>query len=127
MMGHDDLYDSASERAKFFSQTTDLRYVDAPTFEDGRACGVHAYDNHLFVLVNGLKIVSDVALVFSQSLKEAGKEIMKRNVMIPRHNYLGLWQSIEERTRLLKLVRAGALCEVAGDGNQIRFHLSDSL
>src|SRR5215208_3272169 len=126
MMGHDDLYDSASERAKLFSQTTDLRYVDAPTFEDRRACGVHAYNNQLFVLVNGLEIVSDVALVLCQSLNKPGKEIVKRNIMIPRHDYLWLWQSIQEQTRLLELVRAGALCEVAGDSDQIRFNFSDN-
>src|SRR5215212_3021202 len=126
MMGHDDLYDSASQRAKLFSQTRNLRHVDAPTFEDGRACGVHAYDNQLFVLINGLEIVSDVALIFCQSRNKPGKEIVKRNIMIPRHDYLWLWQSIQERTRLLELVRAGALREVAGNGDQIRFNFSDS-
>src|ERR1051325_9192888 len=104
MMGYDYLYDSIPQRAELFSQTSDLRSVDATTFKDRRACGVHAYNNHLVVLVNGLEIISDVALVFCQSLKKTGIDIMKRNIMIARHDYLWLWQSIEERTRLLELV-----------------------
>ena len=45
--------------------------------------------------------------------------------MISRHDYLWFRQSIEERARLLELVRTCALCEVAGDCDEIRFDFSD--
>src|SRR5919206_4056206 len=125
MMSYDYLYDSTPQRAELFSQKSNLRFVDATTFKDRRTCGIHACNNHFVVFINGLEISSDVALVFCQRLKKTGIDIVKRNVMIPRHHYLWLWQSIEERTRMLELVRAGALCEVAGDGDDIRFNFSD--
>src|SRR5215207_5662364 len=112
MMGYDLLHNCPVQRAKLFSQTTHLRSINTSTFKYRGACGVHAYDHQLFVFVNGLQIISDVALVFCQSLEKAGEDIVKRNIMVPRHNYLWLWQSIKEQTRLLKLVRTGALREV---------------
>src|SRR6185503_13794099 len=50
---------------------------------------------------------------------------MKRNVVIAGHDYPRLWQRIEERTRLLELIRTCALCKVARDRDEIRLNFSD--
>lgn len=50
---------------------------------------------------------------------------MKRNVVIAGHDYPRLWERIEERSRLLELVRTCALCKVAGDRDEIRLNFSD--
>src|SRR6185369_12583859 len=52
---------------------------------------------------------------------------MQRNVMISGHDDLRFRQSIEERARLLKLVRTCALGEIAGDCNEVRFDFADDL
>src|SRR5215216_3882313 len=126
MMSDNRLYHSVVEGAELFLQPRNLRSVNAPPFNHRRACGIYAYDNQLVVFVNWLEIVGDVALVFCQWLEKPGKDIMHRNIMISRHNYLRLRQSIKESTRLLELVRACALCKVAGDGDEVRLDFSDS-
>src|SRR6185503_4889380 len=50
---------------------------------------------------------------------------MQRNVMIAGHDDLWFRQLIEERSRLLELVRTCALCEIARHCNEIRFDVSD--
>ena len=45
--------------------------------------------------------------------------------MISGNDDLWFRQSIEERARLLELVRTGALCEISGNGNDVGFDFSD--
>src|SRR4029453_16908597 len=58
-------------------------------------------------------------------LEESGKDIMKGNVMVSRHDDLWFRQIVEERARLLELVRTCALCEIAGACDEIRVDFSD--
>ena len=85
-----------------------------------------ARTRQLFILVNRLEVIGNVALVFRKWLNKTGKHIMKRDVVISRHDYLRFWQRIQKRTRLLKLIRACALCKVAGDCDNVRLNFPDS-
>ena len=45
--------------------------------------------------------------------------------MIPRHDDPRLWQCIEERSRLLELIRTSSLRKVARDRDEIRINFSN--
>ncbi len=64
MVSYDHFNDFVCQRAKLFTQTTNLSFVDASTLKDQLPCRIHPYDRHFFILVSGLQIGRDVALVF---------------------------------------------------------------
>jgi hypothetical protein len=94
---------------------------------DQRPRAVEAEDGHLFVDVRRLQIDTDIASVTGEGVKNPGSNIEQRYIMVARDDELRERQHVEKRPGFLKLPAAGALCEVAGDRNEIRVQQRDAL
>ena len=94
MVRDDDFDDLITKGAQPLADACDLIFADASIFDGERAGSVKPENEHLFVSIKWFKIAGNVAPVFIQRLKETGKDIVKRNVVITGHHNLWRWQGI---------------------------------
>ena len=91
-----------------------------PPLKVERARGVDAEHRDLVVDERGLEVGVDVALVVAERAEEALPDVVERHVVVAGHHQLRHRQPVEEGARLLELRGAGALREVARDGDELR-------
>src|SRR5258705_11804196 len=89
---------------QYLFDSLDLEFVDTTAFDCQRTGGIDTNHSDIFISVEWLQVVADVAAVFIQGLKETRQNVVKRNVMVSRDNDLRPWQGIEERARLLEFM-----------------------
>src|SRR6478672_679613 len=127
MMRNDDAYDLRCKVGESLVNPGDLSFINPPALYCQRASSVDTEHGYFFVVIKRSQVVGDVMAIFSQWLCKAREDIVQRNIMIPRHDDLRPWQTIQKGARFGKLVRAGSLRQISGDRHQIRIEFSDCL
>ena len=125
MVRDDDARQTGRQTAQAFTQDIDLLVADAAILERQGAGRVDAQHGDFLVHVFGRQIVRHMAPVFHQRRQKAGKDVIQGHVMVARHDDLRPRQAVEKNPRLLELGAAGALREVAGNDDDVRFKALD--
>ena len=125
MVRDDDLGDRFGKATEHVPHAVDLRLVDAAALEDERSRGAHPHDRELVVDELRLQLRREVALVAPQRGREAHEDVVQRDIMVSRHDYLRLRQRFQPFARGVELPRLGALREVAGNHDEVRIERFD--
>src|ERR1041385_4322917 len=104
MMANDDANDVVIKRAEYVAHGRHLFLVDSSALNGEGTCRVDTKNGDSVVLVERSQISGDEAPVLSQLFAKSRPDIVKRHIMIARHNNLRRRQAIEKRARFLKLM-----------------------
>ncbi len=119
VMRDHDPRDLRRDAAEPLAKTRDLAPRQASPLESPRVRRVDPRDGNLVIRVEGLEVAADVAAVVGQRKGEASENIVERHVVVSGDDDQRAGESPEELARLLKLAAPRALCQVAGNRDDV--------
>jgi hypothetical protein len=123
VMSYDDFLYAIGKSAELFFHPQHLSVIDTAAFDDESPGCIDAGNCDFIIEVEGFEVIGNILLINIEASSESRINVVQRNVMIPRHNYLRGWQRPQERTGSFELTRPGTLRQVARNGDHIRLNL----
>ena len=122
VMGHDDFGNIPGHRIEDACNAGNLCLRKPAVFSREAASGVQSQSGKLFVLkeAQGLIEGRDVTVVFPKWPKVAAKQVVKRNIVIPRGDQFGNRDAIQKAPCFSKFNVSGPLRKITADHEQIR-------
>ena len=122
---HDNLHRLLARVLECLTCVSQVRRSDGAVLHREGSRGVEAHGHELLISVDGPQIGRDVAPVVAERIEEPAGDIVERHIVIARHYQLRTRQRIQECAGLAELPGSRALCEVAGDGHEVRIQAPD--
>jgi hypothetical protein len=119
-MRYHDLPDAIGHPAELFFHPEHLPVIDTPAFNDQSPGRVYSGNRHLAIQVEGLQVIGNILFIGIERSSKPFINVVQRDVMISRHNYLRRWKRPQERTRSFELTWRGSLRQVARNGDYVR-------
>ena len=96
-----------------------LSVIDTAAFDDESPGRIDADNCDFIIEVEGLQVIGNILLIDIEPTSKPRINVVQRNVMISRHNYLRCWKRPQERTGSFELTWPGTLRQVARNGDYV--------
>ena len=127
VMRYHDSLDAIGKPAELFFHAERLPGIDTAALEDESPGGIDAGNCDFIIEVEGIEVIGDVLLVGIERTSKPRINVVQRNIVVSRHNYLWCWKRLQERAGSGELTWPGALRQVARNGDYVRLDLMDRL
>ena len=123
VMRYHDLPNAIGKPAELFFHPEHLLVIDTAAFDNEPPGRIDAGNRDFIVQVEGLQVIGNILLVDIEPASKPRINVVQRNVVISRHNYLRRWKRPQERPRSFELTWRGSLRQVARNGDYVRLDL----
>jgi len=127
VMRYHDSLDAIGKPAELLFHAERLPGIDTAALEDESPGGIDAGNCDFIIEVEGIEVIGDVLLVGIERTSKPRINVVQRNIVVSRHNYLWCWKRLQERAGSGELTWPGALRQVARNGDYVRLDLMDRL
>jgi hypothetical protein len=126
-MRYHDFLDATGKPAELCFQPQHLPVIDTAAFDHESPGRIDAGNGDFIIPVEGLQVIGNILLIDVKPTSTPGINVVQRNVMISRHNYLRCWKCPQERTGSFELTWPGTLRKVARNGDYVWLDLMNRM